>query len=312
MSRLPLSEALEARSWASWLVWSLWLTARARRSTSARRWLGEIFVAAVVEHLGGHEALLHQRLLHLVLAPRLVGGELGVDDGALVADAGLGERQLLAAHRVDLARHVRLAGEQVEREVRVGEDREQLALLDDGAVLDHHLLDPAALDRVEIDGDERLDPRPQRQEVVERALRRRPRRSAARPPPSGFPRSARTTRRAGRAAAPPPRRGAILICCDRPVEATTLSMPVPLSARLGFSFDLILITLIPTSCGSIQQSSCHERNGDSGRSRADDCPIPDMRLYGGGQGSQRDARAAHGEMGAAVGAGRDRRARGRR
>src|SRR4051812_7827175 len=41
--------------------------------------IGEIFVLAVVEGLGGDEALVGERLLHLELAPRLLGGELRLD-----------------------------------------------------------------------------------------------------------------------------------------------------------------------------------------------------------------------------------------
>ena len=68
-----------------------------------------------------------------------------------------------------------LAGEHVELQLGIGEHGEQLALLDHGAVLDQHLLDPAALDRVEEDGERGLDPRAQRQEIVEPALRSRSR-----------------------------------------------------------------------------------------------------------------------------------------
>ena len=104
------------------------------------------------------------------MAARGLGGELGLDQRALVAEPGLGQRQLLAAHRVDLLGDLGLAGEHVELEVGIGEDGEQLALLDHRAVLDQDALDPAALDRVEEDGDDGLDPRAQRQEIVEPAL----------------------------------------------------------------------------------------------------------------------------------------------
>ena len=77
---------------------------------------------------------------------------------ALVGEAGLLQRQLLAAHVVELLLDLGLAGERRQLQVGVGQDGEQLALADHGAVLDQHLLDPAALDRVEIDGDERRRP----------------------------------------------------------------------------------------------------------------------------------------------------------
>ena len=96
-------------------------------------------------------------------------GELGVDQRALVGQAGLRQREFLAAHRVDLLGDLGLAREHVELEVGVREDCEKLALLDDGAVLDEDPLDPAALDRVEIDGQRRSDPAAQGEEVLEGA-----------------------------------------------------------------------------------------------------------------------------------------------
>src|SRR5687768_12281479 len=94
--------------------------------------------------------------------------------------------------------------------------------------------------------------------------------------------------KASRSSAAAPR--AILVRCDRPVEATTLSMPVPLSARGGPSEDLILITLIPTSCRSIS----NHRATDAAAAQAVPCqsaaggrPNPDTSLYGGGQDHSR-------------------------
>jgi hypothetical protein len=104
------------------------------------------------------------------LAPRLGGDQVGLDDRPLVGEPGLRQSQLLAAHRVDLLGDLGLAGEQVQLQVRVGQQCEQLALLDHGAVLDQHLLDPPALDRVEEDRDQGRHPRPQRHEVVEPSL----------------------------------------------------------------------------------------------------------------------------------------------
>jgi hypothetical protein len=64
-------------------------------------------------------------------------------------------------------------------------------------------------------------------------------------------------------------------------------MPVPLSARDPLSFDLILITLIPASCRST--SNHHATKPVPAQAvlaarLAAGCPIPDTRLYGGGQG----------------------------
>ena len=149
-----MSDAAEARSWASWLDCSRSSVACWRRSTSRAAAVGLIGVAAVGERCGpATKPRCGERALHLILAPRGLGGEVGLDPRALVGEAGLVQRELLAAHRVDLLDDLGLAGEHVELEVGIGEDREQLALLDHGAVLDQDLLDPAALDRVEEDGD---------------------------------------------------------------------------------------------------------------------------------------------------------------
>ena len=128
----------------------------------------------------GDEAAVGERLLQVVLAARLGEIGLGLIEVAQVGVAGLGQRQLLAAHVVELLLDLGLLRERRELELGVGENREQLALRDLRAVLDQLLLDPAALDRVEIDGDQRRHPRAQRQEIVERARLRRPRSSAGR------------------------------------------------------------------------------------------------------------------------------------
>ena len=118
----------------------------------------------------GDEALVGQRLVEVVLPLRLGEVGLGLVQVAHVGAAGLLQRQFLAAHVVQLLLDLGLAGERRELQIGVGQDRQQLALGDAGAVLDRHLLDPAALDRVEIDGDERRDPGTQGQEVLEDAV----------------------------------------------------------------------------------------------------------------------------------------------
>jgi hypothetical protein len=127
----------------------------------------------VGELLGGDEAAPASGLFALILAARLVEREIGLEHRALVGEPGLGERQLLAAHIVDLLLDFGLARERRELELGVGEQGDRLALRDGRAVLDEHLLDPAALDRVDIDGEQRRDARAQRNEIVERAARDR-------------------------------------------------------------------------------------------------------------------------------------------
>ena len=122
--------------------------------------------------LARDEALVGQRPLQFVLPLRLGEVGFGLVEVAHVGAAGLLQRQFLAAHVVELLLDLGLARERRQLQVGVGQDGEQLALDDAGAVLDQHLLDPAALDRVEIDGDQRRDPRAQRQEVLEHAVLR--------------------------------------------------------------------------------------------------------------------------------------------
>src|SRR3546814_6093792 len=89
----------------------------------------EIFVASVPEDLAGDEPLLEQGLLQIILALRLVGGEFRFDDRTFVLHLRLREREFLAAHRVHLARHLGLAGEQAELEIRSEEHTSELQSL---------------------------------------------------------------------------------------------------------------------------------------------------------------------------------------
>ena len=79
----------------------------------------------------------------------------------------LSQRELLAAHVVELLLDLGLLFQRRELELGVRQDGEQLSLDDLGAVLDQLLLDLPALDRVEIDGDERGDSGTKRKEVLE-------------------------------------------------------------------------------------------------------------------------------------------------
>ena len=79
----------------------------------------------------------------------------------------LTKRELLAAHVVELLLDLGLLFQRRELQLGVREDGEQLSLDDLGAVLDQLLLDLPALDRVEIDGDERGDSGTKGKEVLE-------------------------------------------------------------------------------------------------------------------------------------------------
>ena len=170
MSRLWFSAAAEARSWASWLGLQPFVGRLLAAQHLGAAAIGLIGVAAVGEGAARDEAALGERALHLILAARGLGGEIGLDPRALVGEADLVQRELLAAHRIDLLGDLGLAGEHVELEVGIGQHREQLAAAGPWRRPRPGPLDPAALDRVEEDGERGLDPGAQRQEIVEPAL----------------------------------------------------------------------------------------------------------------------------------------------
>ena len=169
MPMLLLSELDAARSCCSWLVCSASVWAMLCLRICEPLLLVIEVVLGVVEGLRRHEAPLGQRLLQLILPARLGEVGLGLVEVAQVGVAGLGQRQLLAAHVVELLLDLGLLLERRELQFGIRQDRQQLALRDLRAVLDQLLLDAAALDRVEIDGDQRRHPRPQREEILERA-----------------------------------------------------------------------------------------------------------------------------------------------
>ncbi len=142
--------------------------------------------------------------MKLILPPGLGEVGLGLVEVAQVGVAGLRQRELLAAHVVELLLDLGLLLEGRQLKLGIGENGQHLALGDVSAVLDQLLIDPPAFDRIEIDGDKRRNPRPQRQEIVERAGLARPRSPAGRAaPPSKSARGANSqnSRISNRAAA---------------------------------------------------------------------------------------------------------------
>ncbi len=130
--------------------------------------VGEV-VLGVVEHLLRNEAALGERLVQLILAPRLGEIGLGLVEVAQVRVAGLRQCELLAAHVVELLLDLGLLLEGRKLQLGVRKHREQLTLSNLGAVLDQLPFDPPALNRVEIDGHERSDSGTKRKEVLEHA-----------------------------------------------------------------------------------------------------------------------------------------------
>ena len=112
-----------------------------------------IGIAGIGESLARHEALGGERLFTLILPLGALEREIGFKHRAIVRRARLGERQFLAAHRIELLRHLGLSRKHRELELCVREHCKQLPPLHGSAVFDQHLLDTAAFDRVEIDGD---------------------------------------------------------------------------------------------------------------------------------------------------------------
>src|SRR5207302_137410 len=111
---------------------------------------------------------LRQGLEEIVLATRLGEVSLRLVKVAQVCVAGLSQRQLLAAHIVELLLHLRLLLQGRKLQLRVGQYRQGLTLGDLGSVLDQFLVDPPPFDCIEIDGEKGRDFPAQRQEVVER------------------------------------------------------------------------------------------------------------------------------------------------
>ena len=105
-------------------------------------------VLRVVEDLHRHEAALGERLLQLIEPSRL--GEIGLRlvQVAKVVVASLSQRQLLAAHVVELLFDLGLLLQRGKLQLGVRQNRQHLPLRHVRAILNQLLVDPPAFDRV--------------------------------------------------------------------------------------------------------------------------------------------------------------------
>jgi hypothetical protein len=133
--------------------------------------IGEV-VLGIVEGLHRNEALVRERLLKLELTAGLRQLILGLVEIAKVRIVRVDQRELLAAHVVELLLDLGLLLERRQLELGIREDGEELSLRHLGAILDELLLDLAAFDRVEINGDQGRHPRTDGEKVLEDALLR--------------------------------------------------------------------------------------------------------------------------------------------
>ena len=145
MPMLLLSEPAAARSCASWLDCSASVCCDAApQDLEPLGLVGEV-VAGVVERLHRDKAAVGERLVQIILAPRLGEVGLGLVEVAQVGIARLGQRELLAAHVVELLLDLGLLLERRQLQLGVRKHGQQLACGHLRAILDQLLARRARL-----------------------------------------------------------------------------------------------------------------------------------------------------------------------